>query len=118
MPTKPNELEAMVDLLRQGATLTELSCPACASPLFKLRSGKLWCAKCRKRVVVVKEGEQAAEATAPMVFGTLEATVLAKIQEVENKIQQESDPEKLQKLSDTLSTLLQNLEKIRKMKPT
>ncbi|MGD8505939.1 MAG: Sjogren's syndrome/scleroderma autoantigen 1 family protein [Candidatus Bathyarchaeota archaeon] len=115
---KPDELEAMADLLRQGATLTELSCPACASPLFKLRSGKLWCAKCQKQVVVVKEGELAEKVTAPMHLRTLEATVLAKIQDIETKIQQENDPEQLQKLSNILTTLLQNLEKIRKMKST
>jgi uncharacterized Zn finger protein (UPF0148 family) len=83
-----------------------------------LRDGKLWCAKCQKRVVVVKEGEPTAKITAPLLLGKLEATVLAKIQEVENKIQQENDPEQLQKLSNILSTLLQNLEKIRKMKPS
>jgi len=118
LPKKTNGLEAMVDLLRQGATLTDLSCPACASPLFKLRSGKLWCAKCQKPVVVVKEGESTENVTAPMLLGTLQATVLAKIQEIEKKIQQESDPEQLQKLSNILSTLLENLEKIRKMKRT
>jgi uncharacterized Zn finger protein (UPF0148 family) len=108
----------MVNLLRQGATLTDLSCPACASPIFKLRDGKLWCAKCQKRVVVVREGEPTAKITAPILLGKLEATVLAKIQEIENRIQQENDPEELQKLSSILSTLLQNLEKIRRMKPT
>lgn len=118
MPTKTGELQAMVNLLRQGATLTDLSCPACASPIFKLRNGKLWCAKCQKRVVVVKEGEPTAKVTAPLLLNKLEATVLAKIQEIENKIQHENDPEQLQKLSNILSTLLQNLEKIRKMKPT
>lgn len=115
---KPNELEAMADLLRQGATLTELSCPACASPLFKLRSGKLWCAKCQKQVVVVKEGEPTEQVTAPMHLRRLEATVLAKIQDIETKIQQENDLEQLQKLSNILTSLLQNLEKIRNLKPT
>ncbi|MFB0567700.1 MAG: hypothetical protein ACETVM_03860, partial [Candidatus Bathyarchaeia archaeon] len=80
--------------------------------------GKLWCAKCQKRVVVVKEGESTAKVTAPMLLSKLEATVLEKIQEIENKIQKENDPEQLQKLSNILSSLLQNLEKIRKMKPT
>jgi UPF0148 protein len=116
LPKKTNELKAMVNLLRQGATLTDLSCPACASPIFKLRSGKLWCAKCQKQVVVVKEGEPTPNVTAPLLLSKLEATVIAKIHDIENKIQQESDLEQLQKLSNILSTLLQNLEKIRKMK--
>ncbi len=108
----------MVDLLRQGAALTELACPACASPLFKLRSGNLWCARCQKRVIVVREGEQPIEATSPMLLNTLESTVLSKVREIEGKLKSEKNPERLQKLGAILSTLLENLEKIRKMRRT
>ncbi len=118
MTKKTRDIQAMVDLLRQGATLTELACPACASPLFKLRSGDLWCAKCQKRVIVVKEGEQPIGATSPMLLNTLESTVLSKIQEIEGRLKTETDPEQLQKLGSILSTLLENLEKVRKMKRT
>jgi UPF0148 protein len=111
------DIKAMADLLKQGATLTELSCPACASPLFKLRSGDLWCAKCQKRVVIVKEGQQAEEVTKPSAMNSLESTVVAKIQEVEKKLKEETDPQQLEKISNTLTTLLENLERIRKMKP-
>lgn len=116
MTEKSKSIQRMVDLLRQGATLTELACPACASPLFKLKDGKLWCAQCEKRVVVVKEGESPTDVIAPMVLSTLESTTLAKIQEIEKRIKEEMDVEKLQELSSTLSTLLANLEKVRKMK--
>ena len=107
----------MTDLLRQGATLTELPCPACSSPLFKLRSGNLWCARCQKRVIVVKEGESI-EATSPVLLTSLESTVLTKIQEIDGKLREEKDPEKLRRLGALLSTLLENLEKIRRMKRT
>jgi len=116
MSAKSKDLQVMADLLRQGATLTELSCPACASPLFKLKNGELWCAKCQKRVIVVKEGETLEEATRPIVMSSLESTVLDKIREIETKIREEKDPSQLEKLSSTLVTLLENLEKIRKMK--
>jgi uncharacterized Zn finger protein (UPF0148 family) len=46
------------ELLMQGATLTDLSCPVCASPLFRLKDGTLWCTKDEKKVVIVKEGEE------------------------------------------------------------
>jgi len=113
---KSKDLQSMADLLRQGATLTEHSCPACASPIFRLKSGELWCAKCQKRVIVVREGQTPEEATKPIVLGKLESTVLTKIQEVEAKIKEEKDPAQLEKLSNTLATLLENLEKIKKMK--
>jgi UPF0148 protein len=108
----------MADMLRQGATLTERACPACSSPLFKLRSGDLWCAQCQKRVIIVKEGETPSEATSPVLLTSLETTILTKIQEIEKEIKEEKDAEKLQKLGTILSTLLENLERIRKMKRT
>jgi len=106
----------MADLLKQGATLIELSCPACTSPLFKLKTGELWCAKCQRRVIVVKEGETTTEATRPILLSSIESTVLTKIQELEKRLEEETDPAKLEKLTATLSSLLDNLEKIRKMK--
>ena len=116
MTNKSKDLQDMANLLKQGAQLTEYSCPDCASPLFKLKSGDIWCAKCQKRVIIVKEGETPEEATKPAVLSGLESTVLAKIQEVESKLKIEQDPAQLEKLSNTLTTLLENLERIRKMK--
>ena len=109
-------LKSMADLLRRGATLTNLACPVCASPLFKLKSGELWCAKCQKQVVVVKEGETPLQAAKPLVLTRLEATVIAKIEEIEERIKMETDVDKLQKLGAILSSLLENLEKIRRIK--
>jgi UPF0148 protein len=106
----------MVDLLRQGSTLTDLACPACASPIFRLKTGDLWCAKCEKKVIVVKEGEEPTKITSTMVLDTLEATLLTKIQEIQNKMQTEQNVDELQKLGKALSDLLENLEKIRKVK--
>lgn len=103
----------MADLLRQGSTLTELACPACASPLFRLKNGDLWCARCEKKVIVVKEGEEPKIASS-MALETLEATLMAKVQSVQNKIAQEENPEELQKLNTVLSGLLENLEKTRR----
>jgi len=116
MSTNQKDLQNMADLLKQGATLTELSCPACSSPLFKLKSGELWCAKCQKRVLVLKEGETPEEATRSIMLSGVESTVLAKIREIQAKINEEKDPTQLEKLSTTLTSLLENLEKIKKMK--
>lgn len=110
------DLQTMADLLRQGARLTNLSCPACSSPLFKLRTGKLWCGQCQKRVIVVKEGEAQTEAAFPMALSKLEATILSKIKEIEKRIEEENDLTQLEKLVVILSTLLENLGKIRRMK--
>jgi len=109
-------VKRMADLMRQGATLTKLACPACASPLFRLKSGALWCARCEKKVIIVKEGEEQAKITGSIVLDKLETTLLAKVQEIQNKMQHEENMEELQKLGTVLSGLLENLEKIRKTK--
>jgi UPF0148 protein len=116
LTTESKDLENMANLLKQGATLTEFSCPACASPLFKLKNGQLWCAKCQKRVIILKEGETPEEATRPMLLDTLESTLLTKIQEVQNRIKTETDPAQLEKLSATLAALLESLEKTKRIK--
>jgi len=113
---KSKAIKDMADLLRQGATLTELSCPACASPLFKLSGGELWCAQCQKQVVVVREGETSIQAAKPFVMSTLESTILEKISYLEEELKKETDVGQLRKLSIVLSELLENLEKIKRLK--
>jgi len=109
-------IKRMADLLRQGSTLTELACPVCASPIFRLKNGDLWCAKCEKKVIVVKEEAELTKITSALSLETLETTLLVKIQEIQEKMQRETNVEELQKLGAALSGLLENLEKVRKAK--
>ena len=109
-------IKRMADLLRQGATLTDLSCPACASPLFRLKDGTLWCAQDEKKVIVVKEGQEPPQTQANTTYDKLEATVLDKINRIQEKIQKTEDAEELQKLSTALSELLGSVEKIKRIK--
>jgi len=115
-PTDEPHIKRMADLLRQGTTLTDLACPACASPLFRLKSGELWCAKCEKKVIVVKEGEEPPKFTTSIALDNLEATLILKVQEVQKKMENEQNPEELQRLGTVLSGLLENLERTRKIK--
>jgi len=116
--SEPNEgIRSMADLLRSGATLTDLACPACSSPIFRLRSGDLWCAKCHKMIVIVKEGEEkeSAEHLGESLLESLESTLSEKIKEVNGRIREEQDIEQLLKLGEVLSMLLENLERAKKI---
>ena len=106
------------DLLLQGATLTDLSCPVCASPLFRLKDGTLWCAKDEKKVVVLKEGEEPPKQvpSPTTVYDKLEATLMAKIADLQGKIEKTENIDELQKLTIALSELLNSVDKIKKMK--
>ena len=108
------------NLLLQGATLTDLSCPVCSSPLFRLKDGTIWCAKDEKKVLVVREGEEPPKqiATSSTTYDKLETTLIAKIQDIQVKIEKTEDMDELQKLTSALSELLNSLEKIKQMKKT
>jgi UPF0148 protein len=109
-------IKRMADLLRQGATLTDLSCPACSSPLFRLKDSTLWCAQDEKKVIVIKEGQEIPKISANAAYDKLEATLLAKIEDVQNRIEKTENIDELQKLTSALSELLGSLEKIKQIK--
>ena len=107
----------MADLLMKGAALTDLSCPVCGSPLFRLQDGTLWCEKDEKKVIVVKEGEEPPKPLASSTaYDKLEATLLAKIQDIQSKIEKTENIDELLKLTSALSELLSTLDKTQKMK--
>jgi len=109
-----DHIKRMADLLRQGATLTDLACPNCASPLFRLKDGTLWCGKDEKKVIFVKEGEQTPQANPAM--DTLEFTLNKKVQDIQQKIQNTDNVDELAKLTTALGQLLDSLEKVKRMK--
>ncbi|MCL2288354.1 MAG: hypothetical protein FWC33_04170 [Candidatus Bathyarchaeota archaeon] len=112
-------IKRMADLLRQGATLTDLSCPACSAPLFRFKDNTLWCEQDQKKVIIVKDTQIPTAQIAPQTnraYDKLENTLLTKIQTLEDKIEKTEDLEEIQKLSTALSELLNSLEKIRKIK--
>jgi len=106
----------MADLLRSGATLTSLSCPVCASPLFKMKSGELWCAQCQKRVIVVKEDGEITEALTIPLLDNLESTLITKIGELNERMKDEIEINNLLKIGEVLSKMLDSLERIRRIK--
>jgi len=110
-----DKVKLMADLLRSGAVLTDLSCPACASPLFRLRSGEIWCAQCQKKVVIVKEEEEAKEVETLATLSQTETTIMMKIWEINERLRTEDDPEEIQRLSEVIRVLLENLERIRRI---
>jgi UPF0148 protein len=116
--TEDTSIKRMAELLRKGATLTDLSCPVCSSPLFRLQDGSLWCAKDEKKVIVVKEGQEPPKETiqTSTAYYKIEATLMAKVEEIQGKIEKTQDIDELQKLTITLTELLNSLDKIKKMK--
>jgi len=109
-------VKRMADLLRAGATMLSYNCPVCSSPLFRIK-GEVWCPNCNKRVIIASQGGQAQMTSQPLLAET-EKIILQKIQETIQRIAQEQDQEKLERLSSLLSQWFDTLEKARHMLKT
>jgi len=114
-PGEAEALKRMADMLRQGAVMLDIQCPACSSPLFRLRSGEIWCARCQKRVIVVREGQDITIAASDVLLSSIEQTLLHKLSELNEMMKAEEDLDRLRELSALLSGLLDNLARIRRM---
>ncbi len=112
---KDDTIKRMADLLRQGSTLTNLSCPACGSPLFRLKDQTLWCVKDKKKVIIMKRGSEDKNPN-NTTYDKIEKTLLSKVNKLQDRIENTEKPDELQKLTSTLSEILTTLEKINKMK--
>ncbi|MDQ1278902.1 MAG: hypothetical protein QG670_162 [Thermoproteota archaeon] len=109
------KLQRMSEALRTGATMLPDQCPVCGSPLFKIKD-ETWCLNCNRQVVIVKEGEEAPNLVDTNLLGDVEVTALEKLQDINQQVKNEKDPEKLQELGSLISTWLEVLEKLKRIR--
>ncbi len=105
-------MKGMAELLRNGAKMLSKSCPECATPLFQLKSGEIICANCRRRVMIVPEGEEKI-AEVGIQLESIEKILIEKLVSLSKVISEESDTKTLLSLSELMNTLLDNLQKLR-----
>jgi UPF0148 protein len=109
------DVKKMAELLKSGATMLQETCPECHTPLF--RKGKeTFCPKCNRQVVIIQSAEDEARLLTDRVLESSEQTLLAKIQEINIAMKNETDPEKLITYGDALTSWLTAIEKLRRLK--
>ncbi len=124
------QIKDMASLLRKGATMLDKYCPQCNGILFRLRNNSIFCPKCQKEVVIVKENSKILENTrrsenkaikTPRENGAkhpssleLEDIFLSKLKELSNKLLETEDQNLLKKILNNIDKLVSLIEKIRK----
>jgi len=109
-------IKKSAELLRLGATMLNECCPECKIPLFKLKSGEIICPSCERKVIFVKTDEEEKEILETLKSAQLEEEINKKIEEIRNKMSSIENPEEIEKLAKTLSTLIDLKEKIHRKK--
>jgi len=109
------DVKRMAELLKTGATMLQETCPECGTPLF--RKGKeTFCPKCNRPVVIIRTSEEETRLMSDKVLESSEQTLLAKIQEVNLAMKNETDPEKLLAYGNALTSWLTAIEKLRHLR--
>ena len=109
------DVKRMADLLKSGATMLSDICPECGSPLFRIK-GEVFCAKCNKPVVYAKATGPQATVSPAHLLASLEQTIMGKLNEANEYLKKEKEPEKLVAYSNLLFGWLSTLEKLRAVK--
>lgn len=109
----------MAELLRSGAKMLSYSCPQCGSPLFQLKTGEIWCAKCKRRVIIVPETEDLSTAEKKqLIWEALEQNLIEKISSLNKMLYGESDLSRVKEIAEVLISLLSSIEKLRNVRKT
>lgn len=114
MSNEEPPVKRMADLLKAGATMLFEHCPQCGSPLFKIQD-EVWCTNCDKRVLIIKRSEDLPDTATTTLLSDIETTVLSKLQDVHQRVRDETDVSHLEALGTLLSTWLEVYEKVKKI---
>lgn len=117
MPKEEDSLSRMVSMLRSGAVMLAEACPACHTPLFKLKNGEVYCVTCEKRVIVVKEGEEGDFKVLQLsTVDSLSRTAFTKLAELSEAARHEDDVDRLYELAKCMAAWLEVLDRVRRLR--
>ncbi len=113
---KSHDIKKMAVFLREGHTLLSDACPKCNAPLFKMKSGEIYCVVCDKRVVIVKDESQIDIIMQNKVLDDLTKILNMKIRELNEKLDLEKDINELYDLTRLLINYLESLRRLKDLK--
>jgi uncharacterized Zn finger protein (UPF0148 family) len=119
----------MADLLRSGNTMLNRACPVCNNPIFRDKSGNMFCPTCNRNVLIVEDNsfkentleqdEMNQEGPAKDLnnrkiglISSLEETVLGKIEIIIKQLRSETQLQVIENLTKILLNCLDILNKI------
>ena len=97
-------MKEMAEMIRQGAKMLSTTCPECGAPLFQLKTGETFCPQERREVKIVKDGKDAKKVAQE---ADLERILQTKLQFLQHRLDAETEPTEIKKLTETIITLLE-----------
>ncbi len=125
------DAKKMANLLKTGYTMLNLACPECNNPIFRNKSGDIFCPICNRKVLIVDQisthyvnnnknatnlNEFSDKKTKKGdIYQMLKDTVHAKIKYINQMLEQEKNFDVIEKLTYNLIQLIKLVRKIDKL---
>ncbi|GGP19469.1 hypothetical protein GCM10007981_03280 [Thermocladium modestius] len=103
-------IRRMAELMREGAALTQYACPTCGTPLLRLKSGKYYCARCDKEVVLVKSEEEERSVSIRYGLVGVRDVVYGKIMAISRTLESSREVDDVDRSTAALINLLRALD--------
>ena len=111
-----NNIKNMAQLLKDGNTMLDITCPQCNAPLFKLKNGDVYCGNCQQKIVILKDEDALASYNKTILLSDIDDVLYTKILSLNNLIKQESNLDEQSKLVKLLYNYLLIIEKLKEIK--
>lgn len=110
-------IKKMAKLLREGATMLDLTCPKCENLLFRMKTGKIVCPTCNREVIIKGENNEKGAAKPPKAknppkFDTqqnhnLEKILNSKLEEYMTLLQDSSQHDEVKKILEIINLIIE-----------
>jgi uncharacterized Zn finger protein (UPF0148 family) len=123
--------KTMANLLKAGYTMLNLACPVCNNPLFRNKSGDILCPICNRKVLIIDQNSALKqnnnknpkilnnfndkEKKNTTIFQILKGNIYAKINYINQLLEQEKNIDVIEKLTNTLIHLIKLVRKVDKL---
>jgi len=101
----------MAQLLKNGATMLSETCPICGTPLFRLKTGEIFCPRCNRRVYIVKDEKEEKAVKRSFVMDYLLDALYERLEELTISLQNANTVEELKDYLSILNLILEVLAK-------
>ena len=96
-----DQIKRASELLLQGATMLQISCPDCHNAIYKMRDSSMRCAFCDKTVLFENRMSEAQKKE----LHQEENPIFQKIEKLKLQLEKEEDPDAIIKLAETIKKL-------------
>lgn len=91
-------------LVKHKGTMTDIPCPICHDPIFRLKDNSMICVNCDKKVIWEKDVDNSSPESDNKT-GKLQSVISKKISQLESQLLEETNHDKILEIAELINKL-------------